>query len=203
MKERRKFWTHSAASALCPLFKSEGQDELPTAYSEVPESGSQTRDSDWHSCVPKQNSVWNKAITYLIGILALGNAIMFALLWNLVPPSSTVHAVKNFIPEGEIWASHLFVPFPRSNADQALIGLVGQETVTFKEDRLFEEAPSQRSDEAWNSVMPDGEGFIIVEDPKTFGLPPGMPSKHGPNRYGVAWTHQYHCLVSLRSGRLL
>ena len=127
---------------------------------------------------------------------------MFALLWIRTTPACTTYALQTFIPEGNI-SGLVVVPSPKSNTYQAFIGLVGEETIIFKQDSSFEEAPSQRSDEAWKSVMPDGEGFIIVEDPKTFDLPPGMPSKYSHNRCGVTWTHQYHCLVSLRSETLL
>jgi len=50
----------------------------------------------------------------------------------------------------------------------------------------------------WRASMPSAL-FIYVEDPEMYDLDPGMPSDNGTETkaYGVTWTHEYHCLVSV------
>ena len=47
--------------------------------------------------------------------------------------------------------------------------------------------------------MPGKKGFILVEEPEKYHLPPGLRGKKNETSiYGVTWTHEYHCLVRLR-----
>ncbi|KIM98361.1 hypothetical protein OIDMADRAFT_43379 [Oidiodendron maius Zn] len=59
-------------------------------------------------------------------------------------------------------------------------------------------APSPESDAAWNSLIPSGRGFVLVEDPEKYHLKPGLPTEVGPDRYSVSMFHQLHCLGILR-----
>lgn len=47
-------------------------------------------------------------------------------------------------------------------------------------------------------MMPAGDGFIIVNDPDTYNLPPGKPTKHG-SVYDISLFHQLHCLKHIRN----
>ena len=63
---------------------------------------------------------------------------------------------------------------------------------------IFETLFGPESSAAWSAELPLGDGFIIVDEPDHYGLPPGVTYSKGYNKYGVTWTHQYHCLVSRR-----
>ncbi|KAF7943964.1 hypothetical protein EAE96_010377 [Botrytis aclada] len=70
--------------------------------------------------------------------------------------------------------------------------------VMFEEDERYAAAFSPEIDSAWDDLMPAGRGFILVEDPKKYGLRPGLPSVNGPDRYSVSVFHQLHCLGMIR-----
>ncbi|TGO76835.1 hypothetical protein BELL_0134g00070 [Botrytis elliptica] len=70
--------------------------------------------------------------------------------------------------------------------------------VMFEEDERYAAASSPETDSAWDSLMPAGRGFILVENPEKYGLRPGLPSANGPDRYSVSVFHQLHCLGMIR-----
>lgn len=45
--------------------------------------------------------------------------------------------------------------------------------------------------------MPSGDGFIVVDDARKFGLPPGKDNQKG-EVYDTSLFHQLHCLASIR-----
>ncbi|KJZ73894.1 hypothetical protein HIM_06787 [Hirsutella minnesotensis 3608] len=74
--------------------------------------------------------------------------------------------------------------------------------VTFEKNATFSAPPSPASNAAWNSILPQGRGFVLVPDPKAYNLGPGIPTGAGPDRYGLSMFHQLHCLVSQPSSHL-
>ena len=49
----------------------------------------------------------------------------------------------------------------------------------------------------WNSVI-KGSGLVAIKDPEQYGLKEGVATSAPDSMvYGVSFTHQYHCLVSL------
>ncbi|EED22272.1 conserved hypothetical protein [Talaromyces stipitatus ATCC 10500] len=50
----------------------------------------------------------------------------------------------------------------------------------------------------WNNVLPVGAGWVVIDDPEGYNLPPGLPLNGHYNKYGLSWAHQYHCLRRLR-----
>ncbi|KAI9755517.1 MAG: hypothetical protein M4579_004243 [Chaenotheca gracillima] len=55
------------------------------------------------------------------------------------------------------------------------------------------------ADESWENMMPMGQGYILLENPSAYSLPPGMPTET-PNQeiYALSVFHQLHCLAILR-----
>ncbi|KAI5927177.1 hypothetical protein F4810DRAFT_433128 [Camillea tinctor] len=70
--------------------------------------------------------------------------------------------------------------------------------VEFAADPLFMAEPSPESNAAWDSLMPSGRGFVLVENPEDYGLGPGVPTDVGPDRYSISMFHQLHCLGMIR-----
>ncbi|KAK8139506.1 hypothetical protein PG984_002886 [Apiospora sp. TS-2023a] len=48
--------------------------------------------------------------------------------------------------------------------------------VVFGPDELFTAEPSPDSNAAWDSLMPSGRGFVLVENPIEYNLGPGIPT---------------------------
>ena len=69
---------------------------------------------------------------------------------------------------------------------------------TFERDDRFAAPSTPEADEAWGSMMPDGDGFITVHDSKQYGLPPGKQTAQG-ELYDISLFHQLHCLKHLRT----
>ncbi|USW52124.1 Putative mycotoxin biosynthesis protein UstYa [Septoria linicola] len=77
---------------------------------------------------------------------------------------------------------------------------IPMETVTFQPDRRFSGPSSHDSDIAWTTLMPPGEGFVTIQNPEQYGLPPGKNStaSHGSALYDISAFHQLHCLTKIR-----
>ncbi|MCJ1231662.1 hypothetical protein MMC12_008341 [Toensbergia leucococca] len=61
----------------------------------------------------------------------------------------------------------------------------------------FEFGPG--SYERWNEVIPGGTGFILIDQPRQYDLPPGLPTVvEDAEVYGVSVTHQFHCIKMIR-----
>lgn len=70
--------------------------------------------------------------------------------------------------------------------------------ITFEPDAKFSSS-SHDSDVAWTSLMPPNEGFVLVQDPEKYDLPPGKNSTSGKGSlYDVSAFHQLHCLTKIR-----
>lgn len=71
--------------------------------------------------------------------------------------------------------------------------------VTFERNALFASGSSPESDEAWGSMHPDGDGFIMLPNNTRDGynLPPGKQTAVG-GVYDISLFHQLHCLVNIR-----
>lgn len=78
------------------------------------------------------------------------------------------------------------------------IPIFPSQTLIFHQDPAYAAPASPSSDALWDSNLPSGKGFVLLENASQYGLPPGLPSAGGnaTNTYGVTWTHEYHCLVS-------
>ncbi|PMD42925.1 hypothetical protein L207DRAFT_422686 [Hyaloscypha variabilis F] len=68
---------------------------------------------------------------------------------------------------------------------------------TFERHELFAAPSSTETDRAWRSLMPYGDGFIIVNNSQALGLPPGIQHSNGES-YDVSMFHQLHCLMRIR-----
>ncbi|QIW99548.1 hypothetical protein AMS68_005066 [Peltaster fructicola] len=71
------------------------------------------------------------------------------------------------------------------------------DTITFESDPIYSERPNDDTDDAWNSLLPNGRGYVFVPESEQRGLLPGEATEYGPI-YSVAMFHQLHCLARLR-----
>lgn len=57
------------------------------------------------------------------------------------------------------------------------------------------------SDKAWNALIGPLKGYIEIARPEQYGLPPGITHPSDPNKsiYGLAMTHELHCLIRIRT----
>lgn len=74
---------------------------------------------------------------------------------------------------------------------------VPMNTHVFERDELYASRPTPETDEAWDRLLPDGRGFVFVEESDKYGLPPGEHTFWG-EIYSVSLFHQLHCLGQLR-----
>lgn len=72
--------------------------------------------------------------------------------------------------------------------------------VTFERDDRFAAPSTPENDQAWSSLMPDGDGFIVIPNNTRQGyhLPPGKSTRHG-EVYDISLFHQLHCLANIRA----
>ncbi|KIX97048.1 uncharacterized protein Z520_07162 [Fonsecaea multimorphosa CBS 102226] len=71
----------------------------------------------------------------------------------------------------------------------------------FAEDVRYAEPPSNQSDTAWSELLPYGQGFVNVDNPRRISARPGIPSATvaGKESFGLSVFHQLHCLYIIRS----
>ncbi|QPH12464.1 hypothetical protein C2857_004661 [Epichloe festucae Fl1] len=67
----------------------------------------------------------------------------------------------------------------------------------FERNSTFTDPPTAENDEAWNSLLPSGRGFVFVKDGEKYGLKPGIDTGRG-EIYSVSLYHQIHCLGLVR-----
>ncbi|OQE41813.1 hypothetical protein PENCOP_c004G03202 [Penicillium coprophilum] len=67
----------------------------------------------------------------------------------------------------------------------------------FEWNQTFVDPPNPENDIAWNKLLPDGRGYIYVENGARYGLEPGVQKEAG-EIYGVSMFHQIHCLAVIR-----
>ncbi|KUL89006.1 hypothetical protein ZTR_06062 [Talaromyces verruculosus] len=64
---------------------------------------------------------------------------------------------------------------------------------TFEDTFAFGGPRTNRTDAAWDSLIPTGGGFIPVLNPEAYGLP--NDDRQGTQLWGVSVFHQLHCLT--------
>ncbi|RMZ33893.1 hypothetical protein D0859_01974 [Hortaea werneckii] len=116
---------------------------------------------------------WIIGLSILVGILAL------ALL------GAVSHSTRD--PDGE---QTMLSPVPR----------MPRTKVTFEEDKLFANGSNPKSDEAWATLTPQGDGFILLPNNtrQQWDLEPGKPTKAG-EVYDISVFHELHCLRHIRT----
>ncbi|KXG48868.1 Protein of unknown function DUF3328 [Penicillium griseofulvum] len=67
----------------------------------------------------------------------------------------------------------------------------------FERNQTFIDPPNPENDIAWNQLLPDGRGYIYVENGAKYDLEPGVQKETG-EIYGVSMFHQIHCLGVIR-----
>ncbi|KAJ5611486.1 hypothetical protein N7528_008591 [Penicillium herquei] len=67
----------------------------------------------------------------------------------------------------------------------------------FEWNQTYVDPPSPESDIAWNKLLPDGRGYIYVENGAQYDMEPGVIKESG-EIYGVSMFHQIHCLGVIR-----
>ena len=130
---------------------------------------------------------------WMIGMLAASNIVTIIFLSILSRKISLQPGTSSVFPHCK---AHTHInpssTFNHSTADY--------ESVLFQKDERFVKPPSIESNAAWQSTIPGFVGLMYINDSQRYGLPDGRFASDGtPNVYGVSWTHQYHCLVSLQS----
>ncbi|KAK1070475.1 hypothetical protein LTR12_008738 [Friedmanniomyces endolithicus] len=72
---------------------------------------------------------------------------------------------------------------------------------TFELNPLYAGRSSPSRDEAWSSLTPPGDGFILLPNATaqgTYNLPLGKSTSHG-QVYDISLFHQLHCLANIRA----
>jgi len=75
-------------------------------------------------------------------------------------------------------------------------------TKAFDGDDRFAHLSNPHSNQMWYSIMPQGNGFITVRNPRLHKqLKPGLktPKNKDSEVYTVSMFHQLHCLIAIRS----
>ncbi|KAF2205678.1 hypothetical protein GQ43DRAFT_459753 [Delitschia confertaspora ATCC 74209] len=72
-------------------------------------------------------------------------------------------------------------------------------TVVFARNPIFSDPHSPGGDAAWDSLMPTGRGFVLIENPEKYGYHRGIPTEKGVDRFSVSVFHQLHCLGMIRA----
>ncbi|KAI5370418.1 Putative mycotoxin biosynthesis protein UstYa [Septoria linicola] len=90
------------------------------------------------------------------------------------------------------------LPWHRDVETRSPVSEIPSSRVTFQRDEKFAAAASEESDAAWSAMMPPGDGFVVVDDARSFGLPPGKDTRYG-EVYDISMWHQLHCLSHMRT----
>ncbi|KAF2218101.1 hypothetical protein CERZMDRAFT_92721 [Cercospora zeae-maydis SCOH1-5] len=108
---------------------------------------------------------------------------------------------------------------PKSLGQENLISQPGEITTLSKGTRIpfLEDVPSRpsnftahevlglpatiESNKAWDALIGPSKGYIEIAHPERYGLPPGVKHPSDPNKgiYGLAMTHELHCLIRIRT----
>lgn len=65
-----------------------------------------------------------------------------------------------------------------------ILRIAEYETRIFHAENL---KPGPEEAAQWEAELPPGAGFVIINEPERYKLPPGVKYKDGNNRYGVSW----------------
>ncbi|SMQ50007.1 unnamed protein product [Zymoseptoria tritici ST99CH_3D7] len=70
----------------------------------------------------------------------------------------------------------------------------------FTPDELLGLPALVESNKAWDALIGPSKGYIEIAHPEQYGLPPGVRHPTDPDKsvYGLAMTHQLHCLIRIR-----
>ncbi|KJX99737.1 hypothetical protein TI39_contig352g00040 [Zymoseptoria brevis] len=70
----------------------------------------------------------------------------------------------------------------------------------FTPDELLGLPALLESNKAWDALIGPSKGYIEIAHPEQYGLPPGVRHPTDPDKsvYGLAMTHQLHCLIRIR-----
>lgn len=71
--------------------------------------------------------------------------------------------------------------------------------VTFQYNSSFTTGEEKAVERAWDALISPAHGFVRVEDPKRYGLKPGIDlAEGGGEGYALSVFHQIHCLSAVR-----
>ncbi|KAL3422014.1 hypothetical protein PVAG01_06170, partial [Phlyctema vagabunda] len=79
--------------------------------------------------------------------------------------------------------------------------IVPLEKIVFRNYSDFNNAPTPENNGLWMDLLGPGMGFISIENPSKYGLPPGVRLRHSPpnmQNFGISMYHQLHCLMMIR-----
>ncbi|KAF2104955.1 hypothetical protein NA57DRAFT_71154 [Rhizodiscina lignyota] len=89
----------------------------------------------------------------------------------------------------------------RGSAGITIFPEFSKHQVTFRENVTFERDIPGINNSVWNSLLPEGAGFIKVDEPTRFGLSGGFPLEDLPGtaeQYCISMFHQLNCLATLK-----
>lgn len=130
---------------------------------------------------------WIVGLSIVLAITSI--TLTFSLVEQGLPPSSMNRNDKTPIPHCKS---------NRHEYERPLTLPVPIKPVTFNQNESFAALVSQESDNAWGAMMPYGDGFVVVDDPKSYNLPPGKDTVQG-EVYDTSLFHQLHCLAGIRT----
>ncbi|KAI1781370.1 hypothetical protein F4818DRAFT_35760 [Hypoxylon cercidicola] len=81
------------------------------------------------------------------------------------------------------------------------IPYIPTETTIFHNNSYFNSPPTPENDAMWMDLLGPGMGFVAIQNPSQYGLPPGISDDHNPpdvEVFGVSMFHQLHCLMIIR-----
>ncbi|KAK1056857.1 hypothetical protein LTR74_014601 [Friedmanniomyces endolithicus] len=155
--------------------------ESKQAHRTSPESKTlidQEHDEDAHHAVLQESlqrlKLWVTALVVLLGLVVLALTLVIA-------NASSLHTSK---PES-----------------QSPVPPIPSTRTTFELDPLYAGRSSPSRDEAWSSLLPPGDGFILLPNATAqslYKLPLGKSTPHG-QVYDISLFHQLHCLANIRA----
>ncbi|KAI1763930.1 hypothetical protein GGR53DRAFT_495490 [Hypoxylon sp. FL1150] len=81
------------------------------------------------------------------------------------------------------------------------IPYIPSETVVFGNSSHFNSPPTPENNAMWMDLLGPGMGFVGIQNPSQYGLPPGISDDHNPpdvEVFGISMFHQLHCLMIIR-----
>jgi len=89
------------------------------------------------------------------------------------------------------------ITIPRPVLINSPIPEMPKEVRRFEINMTFAGAPTPENDQAWNSLLPLGRGFVFIKDGPKYGFEPGIETPYG-DIYSISMYHQLHCLGLVR-----
>ena len=178
-RERQKHWGPQGKSEVEPLHASDNDETSRNA-----------NDPEVNLSALRSNRRWMRIPRPIIVALYLVVEVLIVILAYQFGKQNLKSRSDALTPVPDSKFSTREECFTKSKA-------VPQEQRLIIKDPLFSLPPSPEVDSAWATLIPTERGMITVEDPQRYNLPPGLGSLNGEHIYGLTWTHQYHCLVSM------